>query len=147
MLSIRGKGHDLCSLNWNDFRKIYTHTEEREGGYENGWYMWIFCTIPVTFLSAWSYFKVEKRTHWKEGPSEAPDWLLVSAQVMILRFMSSSPTSGSTLTVWSLLRILSLPFPMPLSSLCSWVAHELTCSLSISHSLSLSKQIWKMIDK
>ena len=35
-------------------------------------------------------------------------WLLLLAQVVISLFMSSSPTSGSVLTVWSLLGILSL---------------------------------------
>ena len=45
--------------------------------------------------------------------------LLVSAQVMILWFMSLSPTSGSTLTAWSLPGILSLPLSLPfLCSLC-----------------------------
>ena len=38
--------------------------------------------------------------------------LLTSAQVMISWFVSSSPSSGSGLTVWSLLEILSL-FPSP----------------------------------
>ena len=36
-------------------------------------------------------------------------WLLVSPQVMISWFVGSSPRSGSMLTVWSLLRILSMP--------------------------------------
>ena len=35
---------------------------------------------------------------------------LISAQVMTSRFVGSSPTSGSLLTAWSLLGILSLPF-------------------------------------
>ena len=45
-----------------------------------------------------------------------PEWLgqvkvqlLISAQVMILQFVSSSLTLGSTMTVWGLLGILSLP--------------------------------------
>ena len=38
-------------------------------------------------------------------------WLLVSAQVMISHFLSSSPTLGTALTEWTLLGILSLsPF-------------------------------------
>ena len=39
--------------------------------------------------------------------------LLVSAQVMILQFVSSSPVSASALTVQRLLRILSLPLSAP----------------------------------
>ena len=35
------------------------------------------------------------------------------AQVMISRFVSLSPTSGSVLTAWSLLEILSLPLFLP----------------------------------
>ena len=42
-----------------------------------------------------------------------------SAQVMIPRFMSSSPMSGSVLTVWSLLGVLSLSLStLPLLALC-----------------------------
>ena len=51
----------------------------------------------------------------------APGWfsrsngqLLISAQVMISRFVSLSPVSGSVLTAWSLLGSLSLPFSLPL---------------------------------
>ena len=68
----------------------------------------------------------------------APEWLsrlsarlLVSVQVMISWFMSSSPALGSVLTAWSLLGILSLPpslsLPLPL----------------LAPSLSLSKEISK----
>ena len=57
--------------------------------------------------------------------------LLVSAQVMISQFMSSSPTSGSTLIVQSLLGILTLSF-----SLCPSPA-----LVVLSLSLSLSKWI------
>ena len=39
--------------------------------------------------------------------------LLVSAQVTISRLVGSSPTSGSVLTVQSLLGILSLPLSAP----------------------------------
>ena len=70
----------------------------------------------------------ERNSHW------APGWLsklnvelLISAQVMISQFMSLSPTSGSVLTVWSLLGILFLSLslsPPP--------------SVSLSVSLSLS---------
>ena len=62
----------------------------------------------------------------------APGWLsglsvqlLVSAQVMISRFMASSPASGSVLTAQSLLGILSLS-----SSPCA--PPLLTLSLSLS---------------
>ena len=61
-------------------------------------------------------------------------WLLVSAQVMISRFMGSSPVSGSVLSVWSLLGILSLSVSLSLSlSLCSSPAHV--------HTLSQNKKI------
>ena len=50
----------------------------------------------------------------------APRWhsrlsvrLLISAQVMISQFVSSSPASGSVLMVQSLLGILSLPLSAP----------------------------------
>ena len=49
--------------------------------------------------------------------------LLISAQVMILQFMSLSPTSGSELTVWNLLGILSVPV-----SLCPSPAYTLHLS-------------------
>ena len=52
----------------------------------------------------------------------APGWLsqlsvrlLISVQVMISRFVELSPASGSVLTVWSLLGILSLPLSLPLT--------------------------------
>ena len=68
-------------------------------------------------------------THRNRFYGGAPGWLnwlsvhlLISAQVMISKFVSSSPASGSVLAVWSLLKSLSL-------------------SLSLSFSLSLSKQI------
>ena len=53
-------------------------------------------------------------------------WLLILAQVMISQFVGSSPTSGSSLTVWSLLGILSLSLPY-------------SCSLSLSLSLKINK--------
>ena len=52
--------------------------------------------------------------------------LLVSAQIVIPRFVSSSPTSGFVLVAQSLLEIFSLSLPLP-------------CSLSLSLFLSLSK--------
>ena len=42
--------------------------------------------------------------------------LLISAQVMISRFVDSSPVSGSALTAWSLLGILSPPLSLSLSA-------------------------------
>ena len=72
----------------------------------------------------------ERNSHW------APGWLsklnvelLISAQVMISQFMSLSPTSGSVLTVWGLLGILSFSFSLSLS---------LSPPLSLSVSLSVS---------
>ena len=53
-------------------------------------------------------------------------WLLISAQVMMSRFMGFSPGSGSGLTVWSLLGILCL------SSLFARPLFSLTLSLSLS---------------
>ena len=38
--------------------------------------------------------------------------LLISAQVMVSRFVRSSPASGSMLTAWSLLGILSVPLSL-----------------------------------
>ena len=52
---------------------------------------------------------------------------LTSAQVMILLFMSSSPTLGSVLTVQSLEPLLILCLPL---SLCPSPAHALSLSLS-----------------
>ena len=46
--------------------------------------------------------------------SRLSSWLLISAQVIISQVVRSSPTSGSELTVWSLLGILSLPLSLPL---------------------------------
>ena len=60
--------------------------------------------------------------------------LLILAQVMILQFMGSGPTSGSVLTVWSLFGILSLPL-----SLCPSPTHVLSFPLSLSLSLSQNK--------
>ena len=58
-------------------------------------------------------------------PSYRGAWVVQSvkrlawAQVMILRFVSSSPATGSVLTAWSLLRILCLRLSLPLPHLCS----------------------------
>ena len=61
----------------------------------------------------------------------APEWLswlsarlLVSVQVMISWFMSSSPALGSVLTAWSLLGFLSLPPSLS--------APPLDCTISLS---------------
>ena len=45
--------------------------------------------------------------------------LLISAQVVISRFVGSSPASGSVPTARSLLWILCLPLSLPLLCLCS----------------------------
>ena len=54
--------------------------------------------------------------------------LLVSAQVVISLFVGSSPVSGSALTIWNLLGILSL---------------SISLSVSLSLSLSQNKQTKK----
>ena len=61
---------------------------------------------------------------WLGGLS---DRLLISARITIVRFMSSSPeSSGSGLTAWSLLGILSLPLsPCPPYLVCM-------CALSLA---------------
>ena len=41
--------------------------------------------------------------------------LLISVQVMISWFVSSSPSSGSGLTAWSLLGILALPLSLKIN--------------------------------
>ena len=61
--------------------------------------------------------------------SQLSIWLLISAQVMISQFVSSSPTSGSALMVWRLLGILSLLLCVP---------HPLVHVRALSLSLSLS---------
>ena len=74
-----------------------------------------------------------QNSSFKKSVCGAPGWVsclsvrcLVSAPVMILGFMGSSPESGSAPTAWSLLGILSLsttePSPHP--------ACSLTCALS-----------------
>ena len=63
--------------------------------------------------------------HHKEILLGVPGWLsqlsirlLISAQVMISRFVGSSPTLGSALTVWSPLGTLSLSLSLCLASPC-----------------------------
>ena len=71
-------------------------------------------------MPSYPYF-VDKNLGFKKiKDSGAPGWLsqlrvqlVISAQVMISRFMGSSPTLGSALTVWSLLGILSFSLPLP----------------------------------
>ena len=57
-------------------------------------------------------------------------WLLILAQVMISWFMNLSPVSGSELTEWSLLGILSLHLSLSLC-LSPTLLHVLALSLSI----------------
>ena len=73
----------------------------------------------------------------KSTSAGAPVWLsqlsiqlLLSAQVMNLQFVSSSPASGSVLTVWSLLGSLSLPLYLP-------IPHLISLSLSLSLKINL----------
>ena len=80
---------------------------------------------PLLFkLLSLFYFVTTALTNWHTGETGCLDGslgcvqLLVSAQVMILRFVSSGPTSGSALAVWSLLGILSLPLSLPLPHSC-----------------------------
>ena len=58
---------------------------------------------------------------------------LFSAQVTILWFMRLSPESGSVLTAWSVLWILSLPLFLPP------FVHACSLSLSLSLSLKINK--------
>ena len=60
-----------------------------------------------------------------DGSSGRSTCLLISTQLMISGFMRSSPASGSALTAWSLLGILSLPL-----SPCPSPTHALSLSLS-----------------
>ena len=57
---------------------------------------------------------------------------MISDQIMISRFMGPGPISGSVLTAWSVLGVLSLP-------LCPSPTHTLTLSLSLSFSKSVNK--------
>ena len=68
--------------------------------------------LKVYYFSIKSSLKkyVKKRGAWVAQSLKC----LTSAQVMISRFMSSSPASGSVLTAWSLHRILYLPLSLPL---------------------------------
>ena len=78
-----------------------------------------FCVqgCAVGTSAFWFYFNVKMREVGVPGwLSQLTNSLLVSAQVMISRFVSSSPTSGSVLAEQSLLEILSL-CPSPLLSL------------------------------
>ena len=59
------------------------------------------------------------------GGSPAEASKVQQPEVMISRFMSSSPASGCVLTAWSLLPILCLPLSLPLP-------HSLSLSLSLS---------------
>ena len=80
-------------------------------------------------LESWhmnGYVKVD----WKRGAWVAQSvGRLTSAQVMISRFVSSSPTSGSGLTAQSLKLLRILCFPL---SLCPSPTHVLSVRLSVS---------------
>ena len=75
------------------------------------------CTLKTPFQG----LSERRISFYKKKEAGVPGWLsqlsillLISAQVMISRFVSSSPESGSVLTVWSLLGIsLSLPLSAP----------------------------------
>ena len=58
---------------------------------------------------------------------------LISAQVVVSRLMGLSPTSGSPLTAWSLLGVLSLPLCVCVCvCVCSSPAHTLSFRLKIN---------------
>ena len=67
------------------------------------------------------------------APQSVKHQLLISAQVMISRFVRLSPESGSVLTVWSLFGILS-PSPCPSPN------HAFGLSLSLSLKINKLKK-------
>ena len=56
--------------------------------------------------------RTEREEHWGAWAAQSVK-RPTSAQVMISRFVISSPASGSVLTAWSLLQILSPPLSVP----------------------------------
>ena len=72
---------------------------------------WIKWKSPVVKIT----LKNSLRGAWVAQSVERP----TSARVMISRFVSSSPVSGSGLMAWSLLPILCLPLSLPLPHSCS----------------------------
>ena len=86
----------------------------------------IVSLIKENWISTCKRMKLDLRfIQCTKSNSGAPGWAqsvkrLTSAQVMISRFMGSSPTLGSVLTArgWSLLRILCLPLSLCLPHLC-----------------------------
>ena len=64
----------------------------------------VMCYKATTFRGAWVAHSIVHPT---------------SAQVVISRFVSSSPAVGSVLGAWSLLQILCLPLFLPFPCLCS----------------------------
>ena len=81
--------------------------------------------ISLSINSARFAFKIGVWGAWVAQLAGCP----TSAQVMISWFMGSSPESGSVLTVWNLLGILSLSL-----SLCPSSTYAYTLSLSLLHS-------------
>ena len=70
-------------------------------------------TIYIILLRTHMHIKKKKIKSGTLGwLSQLSVRLFVSAQVTISRFVSLSPKSGFSLTVWSLLEILSLPFSL-----------------------------------
>ena len=65
--------------------------------------------FPITFRESLKEFVFLGVPGW---PSQFSVRLLISAQVMISQFVIWRPKLGSTLTVQSLLRILSLPLSL-----------------------------------
>ena len=108
-------------------------------------FSWVSCILsgnlrPVQTVENANIFKIN---------SAVPGWLsrlsirlLISAQVMISRFLRSSPVLGSVLTAWSLLRIFSLPLSLSLL-LSHSHTHTHTLSLCLSHPLTINKHLKK----
>ena len=98
-------------------------TEEgrNHGHYKESTLFWVLCTLyniyyNIIYIHIYIYiymyiYKIQKYKEEIGVPgwlNRLSIWLLLSAQVMISRFVSSSPGSGSALTMWSLRGILSL---------------------------------------
>ena len=87
--------------------------------FDNKGWCFVESLPPIKLLIYTSFWTTQPPTTftklWTRGTcvAQLSIWLLISAQVMISRFVRLSPTSGSALTVWSLLGILSLPLSLP----------------------------------
>ena len=124
-----------CPLNSSQLLSGVLHWRNRNL-FPHCWINWLHCP-HLTELHLWILLRDQFEGYRGKGqllasftllPLEtsplwgAAEWLsqlsirlLISAQVMISCFMSSSPTSGSALTAWSLLGILCLPLSVSAS--------------------------------